>query len=98
MLTLSSRALSDVTEDGSGCWEGNLWHFCPSLPQTQALHRQRVHSEQGDTRRAGRTRLRPAVTHDYSEMVAAHPLSWTETRACGGCFLSGVATTEEEIP
>lgn len=38
------------------------------------------------------------MTHYYSEMVTAHPLSWTQTWACGGPFLSGVASKEEAIP
>lgn len=52
---------------------------------------------QGNPLRTGHPRLRPAVTHDYSEVVTAHPLSQTETRACGGPVLSGVATPEEQV-
>lgn len=55
-------------------------------------------SRQGTPLRTGHPRLRPAVTHCYSEMVtsgASLPFILEWTRACRGPFLSGVATTEE---
>lgn len=55
-------------------------------------------SRQGTPLRTRHPRLRPAVTHCYSEMMtsgASLPFILEWTRACRGPFLSGVATTEE---
>lgn len=79
------------------CGKETVSIFAPFQPRVQTPHRQRVHSGQGNPLRTGHPRLRPAVTHDYSEVVTAHPLSQTEMRACGGPVLSGVATPEEQV-
>lgn len=45
----------------------------PPHPHVHTLHRERVHFEGRNSLRTGHPRLRPAVTHYYSEMVTAHP-------------------------
>lgn len=77
-----------------------LAFFLPATPIPMHTHStgKGCISRQGTPLRTGHPRLRPAVTHCYSEMVtsgASLPFILEWTRACRGPFLSGVATTEE---
>lgn len=77
--------------------------FCPfPYPHVHTLHRE---GERSGARHSSKNRTFQAQARSDSLLFRnsdirsqlAHPLSWNETRACGGPLRSDVATAEEEV-
>lgn len=77
--------------------------FCPfPYPHVHTLHREEARS---GARHSSKNRTFQAQARSDSLLFRnsdirsrlAHPLSWNETRACGGPLRSDVATAEEEV-